>query len=158
MRAVRNATRRRWLLEKGRLPLNTSRRRRAGDPSIGLTGTDSAGLIEQYGTGKYRLTRLDATTFLPGNPTPSSVDLNIVSVQAALAATVGLNLDLEDAVTLNLATYGNMLGDTESTVPFGLRVTGLSTGRTRFAGTLYAARQDDETVQASGQLAYSVCS
>lgn len=69
-----------------------------------------------------------------------------------------MNLDLEDAVILNLATYGNVLGDTESTVPFGLRVTGLSTGRTRFAGTLYAARQDDETVQASGQLAYSACS
>lgn len=80
MRAVRNSIRRRWLLEKGQLPLNTSRRPRAGDPSIGLTGTDSAGLIEQYRTGKYQLTRLDATTCLPDNPTPSSVDLNIVSV------------------------------------------------------------------------------
>lgn len=59
---------------------------------------------------------------------------------------------------LNVANYENVLGDTESTVPCALRLTGLTTGRTRFAGTLYAARQDDETVQAliqaSGQLAY----
>lgn len=60
----------------------------------------------------------------------------------------GLNLDLGDAVILKLASYENMQGDTESTAPFALRIAGLSTGRTRFAGTLYAARQDDETVQA----------
>ena len=70
-----------------------------------------------------------------------------------------MNLDLGDIVILNVATCENMRGDTESTAPFALRLTGLTTGRTRFAGALYAARQDDETVQAliqaSGQLAYS---
>ena len=124
-----------------------------------LTSVDSAGVLAQYGAGQYRLTRLDAATFLPDSPTASTVDVQIVSVQAAPQATVGLNLDLGDVVILNVADFENRLGNTESTAPFALRIAGIATGRTRFAGTLYAARQDDETVQAliqaSGQLAYS---
>ena len=124
-----------------------------------LTSVDSAGVLAQFGAGQYRVTRLDAATFLPDSPVASTVDLNIVSVQAAPAATVGLNLDLGDAVMLNVATWENALGDRESTAPFALRITGLATGRTRYEGTLFAARQDSETVQAliqaSGQLAYS---
>ena len=56
-----------------------------------------------------------------------------------LGASTSTRLDLGDAVSQNLATYGNMQSDTESTAPFALRLTGLLTGRTRFAGTLYAA-------------------
>ena len=56
-----------------------------------------------------------------------------------LGASTSTRLDLGDAVSLNLATYGNVQSDTESTAPFALHITGLSKGRTRFGGTLYAA-------------------
>ena len=48
-----------------------------------LTSVDSAGALVQYGAGQYRLMRLDAVPFLPDAPTASTVDIQIVSVQAA---------------------------------------------------------------------------
>lgn len=127
--------------------------------AVVLTIEDSAGALAQYGPGKYRLTRLnDAAPYAPDNPA-SSVDLNIISVQTAPGALVGPDLELGAAVVLNVGSYENIQGPVTSTDGFALRVMALASRRAAFTGTLYAARQDDETVQsfiaASGQLAYS---
>ena len=128
---------------------------------VGLifTAVDSNDVLSQLGAGRYRITRLDAVTHQPDAPTPSSVDLDIISVQAALQSMIGPEVPVGNAVFMHVTGADNYQGDRTSTAPFGVRIAGLPGGRTRFAGTLYATRQDDEAiealVQSAGQEFYS---
>ena len=123
---------------------------------VALTRVDSEGREADYVSGRYRLTRLDATTYAPDSPTAARLDMAIISVETA----PGIFADVEGVQILLMGSYENLEGpDPAHAGAFALQVTPLATPGTRYAGTLYASRQDADSVQsliqAAGQLAYS---
>lgn len=124
-----------------------------------LTQTDSDGRTADYTSGTYRITRLDATTFQPAAPVPASLDMAIISVDAATGIYLDATANVEGAQMLYMYEYSNLQGPAATDANFALQVTPIMLNDGRFRGTLYASRQDQETldslIAASGQLAYS---
>ena len=135
-----------------------------------LTQTDSLGAQADFTLGRYVLTRLQKPGLTPDSPA-ASVEATVVAVSGA--PEYYIDDDYEHVLTavqeLQIGSFRNQTGPVPPTPShaqpgqaltgdFALQVAPVADA-SRYVGTLYAARQDAESlqalIQAAGQLAYS---